>query len=89
MLATIRMDLSRRIVLIQAPLGPDLEAKRWYAEGGESCLVLSEGGKLLEPIPTFGPTCYSLIATNVDEREASKYASAHGFRHVRTPPKTA
>ena len=46
----------------QDQLDPDREVRRWYAEGGATCLALSAAGRLLEPLPTFGPRCYGLIA---------------------------
>jgi hypothetical protein len=66
-----------------APLEHDREATRWYAEGGETCVVLSESGRLLEPLPTFGPACYLLIATDVQRHKANDYAVAHGLPHLR------
>ena len=71
------------IVLLPAPLGQDCEARRWYTERGETCIALSEGGNLLEPLPTFGPSCYALIATRVDRHEVDQYALAHGYCHER------
>lgn len=72
------------LALVAAPLQHDREATRWYAEGGETCVVLSESGRLLEPLPTCGPSCYVLIATDVQRHEASEYAVAHGLPHLRT-----
>jgi hypothetical protein len=77
------MQVVAEIVLLPAPLGQDCEARRWYTEGGEACIVLSEGGKLLEPLPTFGPLCYAVIATQVHRREANQYALRHGYCHAR------
>ena len=71
------------IVLLPAPLQQDCEARRWYTEGGETCIALSEGGKLLEPLPTFGPSFYAVIATGVDPGGANHYALIHGYCHAR------
>ena len=48
------MKVLDEIVLLPAPLRQDCEARRWHTEGGEICIALSEAGKLLEPLPTFG-----------------------------------
>ena len=77
------MQVLDEIVLVPAPLQQDCEARRWYTEGGETCIALSEGGKLLEPLPTFGPSCYAMIATRVHRREANQYALTHGYCHER------
>jgi hypothetical protein len=73
------MHVPDEITLVPAPLLCDRETWRWYAEGGETCVVLSESGRLLEPLPTFGPACYVLIATNVQRHEADEHAVAHDF----------
>jgi hypothetical protein len=77
------MQVFDEIVLLPAPLRQDCEARRWYTEGGETCIALSEGGKLLEPLPTFGPSFYAVIATEVDPHEANRYALTHGYCHAR------
>jgi len=48
------MQVRDEVVLLPAPLRQDCESKRWYTDGAEACVVLSEGGKLLEPLPIFG-----------------------------------
>jgi hypothetical protein len=68
---------------VEAPLSHDRERFRWYADGGESCLVLTRYNDLLEPFPTFGPDEYRLLARDVRPREAHAYALAHGFPHFR------
>ena len=78
------MKLTVGLVVVEAPLLDDREGSRWYTEGGETCLVLTEGGELLEPVPTFGPSFYRVIASEVEFSEAGQYASAHGFHHLRT-----
>lgn len=77
------MQLLEPPVLVDAPLDGDRELRRWYAEGGERCLALTAGGKLLEPLPAFGPARYRLIATAADIGDARRYAMTHGFRHLR------
>jgi hypothetical protein len=77
------MQLLEEIVLVAAPLEGDREVNRWYAEGGATCLALSAGGKLLEPLPTFGPHCYGLIAIDAQVCEANEYAYACGYSHAR------
>jgi hypothetical protein len=77
------MRLLEQIALLAAPLEPDREVRRWYADGGATCLALSAAGKLLEPLPTFGPRCYGLIALAAELREANEYAYRHGYYHVR------
>jgi len=59
------------------------EARRWYADGGATAIVLSKRGMLLEPHPTFGPFEYRLLALNVTASEADEYARRHGFVHMR------
>src|SRR5436309_5251514 len=76
-----RMQLLEQFVLVPAPLEADRELRRWYAEGGACCIALSAAGKLLEPLPTFGPRCYGLIAIAAQLREANEYAYAHGYYH--------
>jgi hypothetical protein len=77
------MQPLEEIALVAAPLECDREVRRWYADGGTACLALSADGKLLEPLPTFGPSCYLLIAIAVELREANEYAYAHGYYHAR------
>ena len=77
------MQVVEEIVLLPAPLRQDRETRRWYTEGGETCIVLSEGGKLLEPLPTFDPSCYAVIATQVHRHEAAQYALRLGYYHAR------
>lgn len=84
------MHLLDEVVLIAAPLEQDRELRRWYADDGATCLALSAGGKLLEPLPTFGPSCYALIATTAQPHEANEYAFAHRYYHARSlDPKSA
>jgi len=71
------------ITFVPAPLFPDREMRRWYMDGGERCLVLSEQGRLLEPLPTFNPSCYRVIASGARTREANEYALARGYPHAR------
>ena len=71
-------------IAVRAPLGHDVEERRWYSDGGEACLVLTARGRLLDPHPTFGPRDYRLIARRASFREADAYARAHGFPHLRT-----
>lgn len=69
--------------VLAAPLPEDHEWFRWYSEDGRTCLVLTRGGRLLEPFPTFGPVVYRCLARGVVVSEASAYARAHGFPHFR------
>lgn len=69
--------------LVVAPLDGDRELRRWYAEGGDRCVALTERGNLVEPQPTFDPVTYLLLATDVDFPDASRYAHAHGYRRPR------
>lgn len=73
-------------VTVSAPLRRDGEQRRWYADGAGSCVVLTRRGRLLEPHPIFGPTCYRLLALRVSTGEASVYAQAHGLPHERVLP---
>src|SRR5439155_168728 len=59
--ATVKLKVG--LVVVEAPLLDDREGRRWYAEGGETCLILTEDGQLLEPVPTFGPSFYRVIAS--------------------------
>jgi hypothetical protein len=61
----------------------DRERARWYSEGGERCVALTEQGLLLEPIPTFGPRLYRLIASGVTLAEGERRAVAQGYVHCR------
>ena len=69
--------------IVRGPLVRDTESCRWYAEGGEACLVWTVRGRLLEPYPTFGPATYRVLAVSVSRDEADQYALGHGFPHVR------
>jgi len=80
--ATVKLTVG--LVVVEAPLLDDREGSRWYTEGGETCLVLTEAGELLEPVPTFGPSFYRVIASEVEFSEAGRYAATHGFHHLRT-----
>jgi hypothetical protein len=61
----------------------NVEARRWYADGGATAVVLSKSGGLLEPHPTFGPREYRLLALDVGLEEATDYACRRGFTHMR------
>jgi hypothetical protein len=69
--------------IVRGPLVHDTEGCRWYAEGGEACLVWTLRGRLLEPHPTFGPASYRVLAVSVRRDEAERYARGHGFPHLR------
>lgn len=71
-------------ITVKAPLCRDVERRRWYSDGAESCLVLSARGRLLEPFPTFGPQEYRLLARQVSFREANDYARRLGLAHLRS-----
>jgi hypothetical protein len=75
--------VNERFLVVAAPLRRDSEERRWYAENAASCLVLTRRGRLLEPIPTFAPTSYRLLACKVTSAEARAYAAAHELRHER------
>jgi hypothetical protein len=77
------MLLEDEIVLVTAPVECDCEIRRWYSDGGATCIALSATGKLLEPLPTFGPRCYRLVASEARLQEANEYAYAHAYFHVR------
>jgi uroporphyrinogen-III synthase len=64
----------------------DRERVRWYAEGGESCIALTERGLLVEPVPTFGPRAYRRIADGVTFAIAVRVAEARAYVHLRTLP---
>jgi hypothetical protein len=73
--------------VVKAPLCGDSEQRRWYADGGAACLVLTGQGELLEPFPTFGPCSYRLLVRAVSFPEANAFASKHGFPHLRDCPR--
>jgi hypothetical protein len=77
------MELCPQPTLLNAPLEGDQEKWRWYTDGAEACCVLSKRGRLLEPLPTFGPSCYALITSGVSFQDANRYAMARGYRHTR------
>lgn len=83
------MLISERLVVVPAPLRRDCEERRWYGDGGDRCVVLTRRGRLLEPIPTFGPSSYRLLACRVSSPEARGYAASHELRHERTLPASA
>ena len=64
-------------------LSGDRERVRWYAEGGERCVALTQRGLLVEPVPTFGPRLYRRLAVDVTFAVAGRLAEARGFRHLR------
>jgi len=68
------MRAIEKMVAVSACLSSDRETRRWYKDGGQSCLVLTARGRLLEPHPTFGPTEYRLLALRTSRREADIYA---------------
>lgn len=72
------------LVIVAAPLRDDVERIRWYGGNGHTCLVLTVGGRLLEPHPTFGPTEYRLLASEVTLNEARAFAATLNFRHFRS-----
>jgi hypothetical protein len=78
--------LSERLLVTTAPLRRDSEERRWYDDQAASCVILTRRGRLLEPIPTFGPTNYRLLACKVTPEEARTYAADHELRHERTIP---
>jgi hypothetical protein len=71
-------------ITVNAPLRRDAERRRWYSDGAETCVVLSERGRLLEPFPTFGPQVYRLLARQVSFCEADDYARRLGLAHLRS-----
>ena len=77
------MNRCTGLALVPAPLRRDRETRRWYTDGAEACLVLTEHADLLEPLPTFGPSCYLRIGNDVTLREANEYASKRGHFHAR------
>ena len=68
---------------LSVPLRGDRELGRWYSDGGDACLALTERGELLEPFPTFGPAAYRRLASMTSFPEAHAYAWEHGFMHAR------
>ena len=64
----------------------DRERARWYSEGGERCVALTEQGLLLEPVPTFGPLLYRRIADGLTFAEGERLAAAEGYLHLRRLP---
>ena len=78
------MQIVDEVEIVESPLLGDRERRRWYADGGGTCLVLTELGELLEPFPTFGPSSYRRLARKVSLGEADAYASSLGFAHQRT-----
>ncbi len=72
-----------RLIFCRGPLRRDTEYRRWYAVGGETCLVLTHRGRLLEPFPTFGPESYRVVAREASFPEADDYARRHAFPHLR------
>ena len=80
------MRANERLLVIAAPLRRDSEELRWYAEQAVRCIVLTRRGRLLEPIPTFAPTSYRLLACGVTSAEARAYAAAQELWHERTVP---
>ena len=70
-------------MVVEAPLRDDRERRRRYVDGGKTGLALTESGELLEPVPTYGPALYRLIASEVRLSDADRFASAHGFHHLR------
>jgi hypothetical protein len=72
-----------RMVVVRAPLRRDGEVRRWYADGADTCLVLTRRGRFLEPFPVFGPSSYRLLARGVTVREASHFADQRGLSHLR------
>jgi hypothetical protein len=75
-----------RFVIVSARLCRDEEKWRWYSDGADGCVVLTERGRLLEPHPLIGPTSFRLLAFRVSLEEARTYASAHAFTHERLLP---
>lgn len=80
------MRVNERLLVVPAPLRRDSEERRWYDDRAASCVILTQRGRLLEPIPTFGPTSYRLLACKVTPAEARAYAAAQELRHERTMP---
>ena len=80
----MELRVAGRAELVQGPLHGDCEVRRWYRAGGDACLVWSRQGRLLEPLPAFGPSGYRLLAVEVSFREADEYARANGYPYLRT-----
>ena len=68
--------VNERQMVGPAPLRRDSEERRWYDDQAASCVMLTRRGRLLEPIPTIGPTRYRLLACKVTFAEARAYAAA-------------
>jgi hypothetical protein len=77
------MQVCSCFLLVSAPMQDDAESRRWYSDGGASAIVLTDGGRLLEPLPTFGPEEYRLLATEATLAEANEFALEHGFTVTR------
>lgn len=77
------MRVNERHPVVLAPLRRDSEERRWYGDRAASCVILTRRGRLLAPIPTFGPTSYRLLACKVTLAEARAYAAAQELRHER------
>ena len=77
------MDQLCGLEWLSVPLRGDREVRRWYSDGGDACLVLTERSELLEPFPTFGPVMYRRLASRVSFPKAHAYAREHGFTHAR------
>jgi hypothetical protein len=75
-----------RLLVVSAPLRRDFETLRWYDDRALNCVVLTRRGRLLEPIPIFGPARYRLLACKVSATEARTYAAGHEMRHERSTP---
>ena len=80
------MRVNERQSVVPAPLRRDSEIRRWYDEQASRCVTLTRRGRLLEPIPTFGPTTYRLLACRVTPAEARAYAATRELRHERAIP---
>lgn len=78
------MRAAERAEIVTVPLQGDGERRRWYTDRGDECLVWSRQGRLLEPLPVFGPSGYRLLAVEVSFREADEYARANGYHHLRS-----
>lgn len=83
------MRLPECFITIPASALRDAERRRWYSFAAESCIILTERGRLLEPFPIFGPTSYRLLGCRVDLPDARAYARARGHHYERAYPPTA
>jgi hypothetical protein len=79
-------SMSGEITAEELAMAGDREVVRWYAEGGESCIALTEQGLLVEPVPTFGPRLYRCVADGVTSAAAERLAEARGYPHQRRLP---